>query len=192
VRYTEDFVLRLISQASAVLAHALGLKKAGKEQEALQTIDQALEILLGMRADMLNQMEDSSVLSLVTMNGHLDRERTIMVARLFKEQGDILVSQDRKEESHAQYLRAIKFYAEAALNDSKVHLPEYFNPIDELYQKLKGQPAPVEAQLAWLDYFERLADLPGDALMTADISREYLDNLLVELRAGVRQYIDLD
>jgi hypothetical protein len=182
----------MISQATAVLAQALGLKKAGKEQEALQTIDQALEILLGLRADLLNQMDDSSVLSLVKMNGHLDRERLLMVARLFKEQGDILAAQDRSMDSRAEYLRAMKFYVEAALNDSTVHSPEYFDSIDELYQKLKGQPILVEAQLALLDYFETLENMPDQSLITAGISSEYLENTMVELKGLIRQFINLE
>lgn len=45
---TEDYILRMISLATAALLRAIGLRKGGQYEQAEQAIDQALEQLLGL------------------------------------------------------------------------------------------------------------------------------------------------
>ena len=42
---TEDYIMRMINMAIAALLQAIGLRKAGEYNQALQTIDQALEAI---------------------------------------------------------------------------------------------------------------------------------------------------
>ena len=59
---TEDYFMRMINQVLAVLTQILYHKEAGQYQEAQVLIDQSLEKLLGVRPDLLKQMDDASLL----------------------------------------------------------------------------------------------------------------------------------
>ena len=52
---TEDYLIRRINQAIALLLHALGLRKNGQLEAALTDVDIALELLLGMRSVLLKR-----------------------------------------------------------------------------------------------------------------------------------------
>ena len=56
---TEDYLMRMINQAIAALLKVAGLKKAGRNQEALEVIEQAFEQLLGLPASLVEQMDEA-------------------------------------------------------------------------------------------------------------------------------------
>jgi hypothetical protein len=109
--------MRMINQAVAALVAIAGFKKAGQYQQAQQAIDQALEQLLGLRADLIHRLDDEAILRALTRQDKLDVERLALVADLFKEEGDVLAAQGQAANSQASYLRALNFYLEAGLAD---------------------------------------------------------------------------
>lgn len=92
---TEDYILRMISLAIAALLRAIGLRKGGQYEQAEQAIDQALEQLLGLRADLLLRLDDQALLDRLTLQGELERDLAIVVADLYQEQAEISRAQDR-------------------------------------------------------------------------------------------------
>src|SRR5512139_399912 len=112
--YTEDFILRMINQAMAVLVKILGFKQAGQRQEALQEIDQALEVLLGLRASLFRQLDEPRMLQMLVLQGRLDVDRLAVLADIFYEEADILEQEGRMEESRVDSRRALRFYLESA------------------------------------------------------------------------------
>jgi hypothetical protein len=178
---TEDYIMRMINQALAALLKLIGLKRAGQYAAARQMIDQSLELLLGVRADLARQLDDPGLLALLTMGGELDLARAAVVADLFKEDGDIQAAQGQPGESRLAYLRALNFYLEVALRDFD-HLEAVFiNKIEALYVNLKKDPLPVETQLALLDYYEGLMEKDEALLLSggtswrgAEIEADYL------------------
>ncbi len=67
--FTEDYLMRIINQAIAVLMIAIGLRKAGKYSEALQAIQQAIEQLTTLPENIVDQMDDGSILSMLVDAG---------------------------------------------------------------------------------------------------------------------------
>ena len=84
--YTEDFILRQIRLAMAVLADVQGLKKAGQYEQSLQAIDQAVETLMGLRANLLKHLSDDKMIHMLTIQDTLDIERLAILADLFQEE----------------------------------------------------------------------------------------------------------
>jgi hypothetical protein len=171
--YTEDFILRMINQAVAVLLQIAGFRQAKQYQQAQQAIDQSLEQLLGLRADLLKQLDDEVIFRILTLQDRLDIERVMVVAELFKAEGDILADQNRVTESQQNYLRALNFYLEAGLNDQNVSPP---SKLAEQVEWLVSQPAlmplPDDIQWSLFNYYEHSADYAkAEAALTELASR---------------------
>jgi tetratricopeptide (TPR) repeat protein len=180
---TEDYIMRMINQVLAVFLQALGLKKAGQLSEALQAFDQAVESLLGLRASLAKQLEDRQLLTLLTFQDKLDVDRLLILADIYREEGEVHTLLGQPEQSQFTAQRSLRLYLEAALATEA-------NPTLELVQKIEAQrsrlPAPdlpVETRLALLDYFDRLLASGDDFLAAAGLSRPDLQATLASLDA---------
>ena len=178
--YTEDFILRMINQAVAVLLQIAGFRQAKQYQQAQQAIDQSLEQLLGLRADLLKQLDDEVIFRMLTLQGHLDIERVMVVAELFKAEGDILADQNRMAESQQYYLRALNFYLEANLSDQNISPPtKLVEQVEWLVSQAALMPLPDDIQWSLFNYYERTAEY------------EKAEAALVELTSRPGLYADL-
>jgi tetratricopeptide (TPR) repeat protein len=175
---TEDYIMRMINQTLAVFLQALGFKKAGQFSEALQVFDQALESLLGLRASLAKQIEDHQLLTMLTFNGKLDVDRLLVLADIYREEGEVLTLQGQPKQSQFAAQRSLRLYLEAALTSEA-------NPPLELVQKIEAQRSmllapglPVETRLALLDYLDRLIASGDDFLAEVRLSRPDLQAAL--------------
>ena len=113
---TEDYIIRMINLAIQALLRIVGLKKGGDYQEALLLIDLTFEQLLGLRSSMAKNLDDERLYYLLTRNAVLDTQRLEMVAELFLQEADIYAALGRVEESHLDYVRALKYFMEVHFN----------------------------------------------------------------------------
>lgn len=156
--FTEDYVLRQIRMATAVLAHIIGLKKAGQYQQAQGEIDHMLEVIFGLRVTLLRRLDDQSWLETLTQRDLLDTERLLIAADLLKEEGELLALQNRPQESNESSLRALNFYLEAALNKDTAPEPEICIKVDELRRRLESRELPDDTLYALFDFSELRED----------------------------------
>lgn len=185
---TEDYFLRMINQMLAVLTQILYHKDAGQYQEAQILIDQSLEQLLGVRPDLLKQMDDASLLRLLTSQGELDPDRLAMVAELYKLEGDLLVAQNKIQEAETDYQRSLTFYLEIRLNGNPQDLYNLENKINELYQKLSGRELPVEVLYLLFDYYEQQGDFASVEQQISGLLKK--DDQLQVILPGIIAYYD--
>jgi hypothetical protein len=178
---TEDYIMRMINQVLAVFLQALGLKKAGQLSQALQVFDQAVESLLGLRADLAKQLEDRQLLALLTFQDKLDIDRLLLLADIYHEEGEVYALQGQPQQSQFAAQRTLRLYLEATLSTEA-------NPTLEVVQKIEAQRSglsapdlPVETRLALLDYFDRLLASDEDFLAAAGLSRPDLQAALASL-----------
>ncbi len=171
---TEDYIMRMISQALAVLMIALGLKKAGQYNEAIQSFDQAIEVLLGLNAYLAKQLEDTALLELLTFQGRLDIDRVLVLARIYDEQSQIYTLQGQDDNSQFALQRSLRLYLEAALASKETLDLDVVQKIEALRTKISITALPVETRLALMDYLERLLGMSDDFLAQADVSRQKL------------------
>jgi len=168
---TEDYIMRMINQALAVLLIALGLKKAGQLSEALQTFDQAIENLIGLNARLAKQLDDSLLLEMLTFQGKLDVERLLVLADIYREQAEVYSMQGQPENSQFAAQRSLRFYLEAALAlDANMNL-ELIQKIELLRLNIDTPTLPVETRLALLDYMDRMIASDDDILAAAGVFR---------------------
>ena len=178
---TEDFIMRMINQVLAVFLKALGLKKTGHFSEALQAFDQAVESLIGLRAGLVKQLDDHQLLALLTFQDKLDVDRLLLLADIFREQGEVHALQEQPENSQFAAQRSLRLYLEAALA-AEVNLTlELVQKIEAQRSRLSAPDLPVETRLALLDYFDRLLASAEDFLAAAGLSRPVLQAALTSL-----------
>ncbi len=171
---TEDYIMRMISQAIAALMIALGLKKAGKYREALQSLDQAIEQLLGLHATLVDQLDDSALLEMLTRDGAPDLDRVMVLADIYRERAEVYLLQGQPDSSQFAAQRSLHLYLEAALAHEGLPEFELISKVEELRSKIDPPSLPLETRLALLDYLERLLDASDAYLASAGISRTHL------------------
>jgi hypothetical protein len=180
--FTEDYLMRIINQALAALMTAVGLRMAGKYSEALQTIQQAIEQLTTLPANLIDQMDDASILSMLTAQGQLDVGRLAILADLYQEQGEILFKLDQPVQGCIALARALRFILEVALSDYANLSTENIGKVEVLIQRLEGGALPVETQLALSDYYQCLLEKDDQSLAAAGTSREQVGQMLARLQ----------
>ena len=179
--YTQDFIKRMINQLVAALQMIIGLKAAGQYGQALQAINQALEQLLGLKADLVRRLADQTILDSLTQDGHLDTDRLSILADLFKEEGDIYAGLKDPAQSFASYVRALNFYLEVALSASPEELPRSEDKLLDIYYDLKKYQLPSQTLYGIYEFSER----SGRYLLAASILGQLSDD--PDLRAEARQ-----
>lgn len=136
----DDYILRMVRRAIAVLAKVLGLTKAGRYEEAALVIDLAIEELIGLNALLIKTLDDNSVIRLLTVRDHVDTGRLYVLADLIRVEGDVLAAQSLTDESLNRYARALKFYLEVATIEEPPADPELVAKVDELVEHLTTFP----------------------------------------------------
>jgi hypothetical protein len=185
---TEDYLIRRINQVIALLMHALGLRKDGQLVAAQTDVDIALELLLGMRASLLKQMDDASLLNLLTVRGELDLERLELAAELFEQEGQILAAQGRPAESYADMLRALNFSLELGLSD-RVHLDaERAGRIEDLVKTLESRRLPIDTQVGLVNYYQALLEKGGAGLRASGLERAQVEAALAKWMGQIQAY----
>jgi len=168
---TEDYILRMIGLAMAALMKALGFKKAGKYDEALQAFDQAIEHLLGVNARLALQLDDALLLDRLSFQGKLDVDRLLVLADIYHEQAGVYILQGQLENGQFALRRSLRLYLEAVLPGEVSSNLELIQKVEALRQELLTSALPVETRLALLDYMERLLATDDSFLTAAGLSR---------------------
>jgi tetratricopeptide (TPR) repeat protein len=178
---TEDYIMRMINQVLAVFLQALGLKKAGLLDEALQVFDQALEILLGIRPNLVKQLEDRQLLALLTFQNKLDVDRLLVLADIYREEGEVYALLRQPEQVLFAAQRSLRLYLEACLATETNPTPELAQKIETQRSRLSASDLAVETRLALMDYFDRLLASGEDCLTAIGLSRPYIQATLASL-----------
>jgi hypothetical protein len=185
--FTEDYLMRIINQAIAALMTAIGLRKAGKYSEARQAILQAIEQLTTLPANLVEQMEDGSLLNILRTQGLLDAGRLAILGDLYMELAEILFNLDQAVQGSISLASALRFYLEAALSDADNLSTDNIGKVVVLLQRLEERALPVETQLALSDYYQRVLEMDDQSLVAAGTSRTQVSQRLSKLQDQLGQ-----
>jgi len=153
---TEDYLMRLINMAISALLRIAGLKTAGKYQQAMQVFDEMLEQLLGMRANIVKELDDEAILDLLTNQDVLDIDRLVIAADLFKEEGDIFMGLSKLSDGTRSYQRALNFYLIALLSGGSEYVAGPDEKIEALVKILKNNELPPDIEYSLYVYNEEI------------------------------------
>ncbi len=190
VMYTEDYIMRLISQAVAVLTYVVGLSKAGQHDEAITAIDEGLEELLGLRADLVRQLDDREILHMLMVGGTMDYGRAMILAELFSISAESSKAIGHPEKSIPEYRRALVLYLEVALNESSEENADLTQKVVLLHRELEGTTLSVEIELGLLDFYEHLLTKDDEFITSAGCTKLDAQNQVDMLTQGLHRYLD--
>lgn len=88
----KDFIVRLAQELGTLLSAVLGLRKAGRQPEALERIAESGDDLLGVPRMVLDSLDSSGAARMLA-----DPNRTRIYARLLREEADILREMRRSD-----------------------------------------------------------------------------------------------
>ncbi len=190
--FSEDYIIRMVRQATAVLASIIGLKSTGQYQEALQDIDQALEQLLGMDTKLIRLLDDESVYKILTKNDVMDLEKLGFLADLFKEEGDIQKLQNQNNESINCYIRSLNYYLMISINSKASRSIELSQKINELLQKLEPYNFEEKTLLNLFCYYENTEEFAkADNMLSRLAARNNSDaNAVDEMRSFYKRLME--
>jgi len=83
------------------------------------------------------------------------RDKVLMVATLFKEQGDIAFGQVRPEESRAAYLKGLHLLLHAMATDPDLERPEFVPKVEEFLSALRDKALPLSTEATLMRYYEQ-------------------------------------
>ena len=177
---TEDYLLRIISQAVAALVRAIGLRKEGQYTQALQGIDQAIEQLTGLRPDLLQRLDERAILDALQVNGELDRERAYLLSDFYQEQGQVFEEQNHEQEARASRLRALNLTLEAALSSPELEALTLQEKVDRLADLLRPGELPFETAFNLFSYYEAVGNYASAAQILEKLAS--MGDFQVEMR----------
>jgi len=152
---SEDTLLRMLVAAIAeTIARLAMLRTAGNYQQASEIIDQNLEELLGLKADLVRQLDDKHIVDMLTTNGILDFGRLYYVAELFRQEAEIRATRGDAERERASQIRALNLFLEVGFAVEN-EFPEADERIDELFDIL-GENIPEDTLFTLFDYYEQV------------------------------------
>ena len=180
--FTEDYLMRILNQALAILMTAIGLKKSGKYSDALQAVQQAIEQVTTLPANVIDQMEDSRLLDMLVAQGQLDTGRLGILADLYQEQGEIYILLGQPAQGSIAFARALRFVLEAALSGTVNLSDGNIGRVELLTRQLRGYSLPVDTLLALSDYYQRILEKDDRTLAAAGVSQKQISETLDRLR----------
>lgn len=157
-----DYILRMIAQLAKVLAHVIGLRERGRDDDALREIDQSMQKLCGLNSQLVNSLSEASLIAALRGGASLDVGKCLVLAGLLKEEGDIVRDRDREDDAAARWLKSLTLYMEAMHDDARLHLPSYVERVQEVASALEDFVMPIDLRERLMRYYE-MSGAFGDA-----------------------------
>jgi hypothetical protein len=174
--FREDYVLRMIQQAVAVITAILGLTRLERYPEALVEVDRALQRFVGLNLSLVTALSASELVAMLRWGERLDVGKVVVLAELLQAEGDIYAAQGQTGEAQARHVKSLELLLEVAFETMQSRggsLPStpsgetrnYAAAVQPRIAELKSRldPAALPADLAeWLAHYETVvAALPA-------------------------------
>lgn len=104
--YQRDYILRLIEQAGAALRRLLAEIREQRPEEALETADAAVALVLDTSSELASSLTDEGLVVFLSAGGGVDVERAVMLAELLAGRADAFEAAGRPAEAGESRRRA--------------------------------------------------------------------------------------
>lgn len=155
-----DFILRMIEEFFQAFTRIKSLKKTNQWQEADAGVDEEFQRLLGLGGEAVAKLSETELLARV-VRGEATlavREKTLMVATLLKEAGDVWTEQGRQDKSRTAYLKGLHILLDMLARGEVFECPEFVPKVEEFVIALQDSPLPLETQARLMQHYERTGE----------------------------------
>ena len=104
-----DYIMRLIAQFAEVLARIMGLRKAGKLDEAQKLINETADGIFGPLRSMIDQVDARTAAGLLG-----GRDKLVVYAALTAQEAEMALSRGQPRKAAGRSRRALELYLEAS------------------------------------------------------------------------------
>jgi hypothetical protein len=155
-----DYILRMIEDFMQVLSRIKSLKAGQLWREAAGVVDGEFRQLLNSDARTVSRMSETELLAKIVQSGPTQavREKTLMVATLLREAGDVAAGEERAEDSRACYLKGLNLLLDVLGTEEVFEYPEFVPKVDLFVARLSDFSLPPQTQLRLMQHYERMGE----------------------------------
>ncbi|MBO9598444.1 MAG: hypothetical protein J7559_11595 [Cohnella sp.] len=182
-----DYLMRLISQAAAVLGRSMGLREQMKPNEALDLIDEFLSKELRIRTRLAMGLTDEQLLQMLTVGGVPNAESVAVIAAFLQEEADLLSDLGQEDQALPRYEKALRLNLHLLRNNVDIqgwNLTERANSLLKAIAPYRVDADTKRAIWSWHEANGRFADaenvlyeLADDSGVTAIEGEDFYDRL---------------
>ena len=156
--FQRDYILRLVEQLAKTLGAILTLRKAKRYNEAEEAITDAAKNLVGLDVRTLHALPLDQIVALFSPGGVLDPGKSLVVAELLYEHGELKTLEGEDGVAYQSRVRALGLYLEVSGRESLERIPDadrYLEKIETLLGELApyGPASEIQKRLIW--HYER-------------------------------------
>jgi hypothetical protein len=187
-----DYILRMIEEFFQALSKIRSLKKNHEWKTAAESTDKEFQRLIGVDGQTASQLSETELLARV-VRGEATlavREKTLMLATLLKEAGDVWSEQGRQTESRTSYLKGMHLLLDVLARGEVFECPEFVPKVEEFVIVLAESLLPLETYARLMQHYERTGEFAKaeDALFVM-LDAEPENGPLLELGVSFYQRI---
>jgi len=151
-----DYILRMIEEFFQALSRIKSLKGAQQWREANAGIDEEFQRLMGMNAQAVAQLSETELLAHIVRGEPTlaVREKTLILATLLKEAGDVLTEQGREDEGRTSYLKGLHLLLDTLGRGEVFESPQFVPKVQEFVMALGESVLPLETQARLMQHYE--------------------------------------
>jgi hypothetical protein len=154
-----DYILRMIEEFIQALSRIRSLKQNRSLAKADAELDQEFVRLIKSGAKEVSKLSETELLARLIEGEPTQavRDKTLLLATLLKEAGDLGVAQDRSEEARGCYLKGLHLLLETSRGEIS-DLPEFVPTIEMFVAALADSPLPLETQARLMQHYESVGE----------------------------------
>ncbi len=155
-----DYILRMIEEFVRVLSRIESYKREQRWDSARGEIESEFGKLLGVGSKEAASLTETEILARMVKGEPTQaiRDKSLMLASLFKEAGDVVTGEGRLEEARAHYLQGLHLLLSVLSREDDVAFPEFMPRIEVFVIALQGEPLSRRTQAMLMQHYERIAD----------------------------------
>src|SRR5207249_3745466 len=165
-----DYILRMIEEFLQFLTRVSALKQGQHWQQAAGTVAEEFQRLVGADPQAVTQLTDTELLAKLIQGGPTQavHDKTLMLAALLKEAGDVAAAQAQQEESRACYLKGLHLLLGVLSRGEVFECPDFVPKIEVFMAALTDSPLPLSTLALLMQHYERTGEFgkAEDALFT--------------------------
>lgn len=146
----------LIKKFNELLIKILDGKKNKNYREALDLIDTAFKDMFRLSLKFFNSLSVDSLMEMVKINGTINTDKCIIMAKLLEEEGDILESENKLNDSFYIHQKSLHLFLNAYLSERvDCELEVHFSDIDSIIDKICQYKLSYELENQIIAYYTK-------------------------------------
>lgn len=155
-----DYILRMLEEFFEVLSRIRALQNGQKWGEASEVAEKELRKLVGLGAQDIARLSETELLALVIKGEPTQavREKTLLLATLLKEAGDIAAGEERPGDSFSYYLKGLHLLLAVLAREEPFDCPAFVPRVEGFLAAMGDFVLPLSTQAMLMQHYERLGE----------------------------------